>query len=275
MMAPSPSAARPENEAGFTAVEIPVPLFSRLLGIGKGEYNDIGHFAIDSVFWTITRLFESYERILSACQDYKITHNPEVATFTGGDVEHFIIRFRVILNDIAFLIRQQLSAQVRYLPEPHGPGAPQNHEFSMHDLIRFCTKQPRYDPYLTRLIECHRSWIDENIFRRDAIIHFKSKAHIVFGEGLEVAFIDRQATTSDKLPTKNVEVYVNASLLNLWKMMHVDLVKYLDQRIADGVLRYEQVGLPGSGRFRCIGMRRFIKINSSAECFGAPVGQVD
>jgi hypothetical protein len=84
------------------------------------------------IFWALTRVFGCYERLASACEDYAVTHADDLTFFSELDVEHFVIRLRVLLDELAYGIRIRLPDRIRGLGKPEGPG-PLSYKYFRYD----------------------------------------------------------------------------------------------------------------------------------------------
>ena len=73
-----------------------------------------------------------------------------------ADIESFIIRMRVVLNDIAFVIRQLFPANTRGLKGPRGGTHPKNREMSIIDIIEFLEKEGTDYPELANAFSWRR-----------------------------------------------------------------------------------------------------------------------
>ena len=73
-----------------------VPFFELIHDIGFGEHADAHHFNTNTLFWSLTRLFGCYERVMT------VLHLPRCdRPYLDADVESFLIRYRIVLIDPA------------------------------------------------------------------------------------------------------------------------------------------------------------------------------
>lgn len=112
-----------------------VPLFEVLDAIGFGEHENFRHFNTGTLFWSLTRLFGCYERVLSVTALAR-----EDRPFLDSDIEHYIIRFRIVLNDVAFIVRQVMPSDLRGFKGPAGGVHPKNREMSVFKLSEYLSK---------------------------------------------------------------------------------------------------------------------------------------
>lgn len=154
-----------------------VPLFESLDAVGFGEHENPHHFNTGTLFWSLTRLFGCYERIMSVI-DLKREERP----FLDADVESFIIRFRIVLNDIAYVIWQLLPKNTRGLKGPRGGTHPRNREMSVFLLTEYLTANASTYSELTTAFSDATPWITRLRNDRDNVIHYKSKVVIFEGE---------------------------------------------------------------------------------------------
>lgn len=71
---------------------ISVPLFSVLSSIGLNAHQNFNFFNTSSLFWSLTRLFGYYYRIVTV-----LDLSREARPFLDSDIEGFIIRTRIVL----------------------------------------------------------------------------------------------------------------------------------------------------------------------------------
>src|SRR5258708_23952929 len=113
-----------------------VTLFEALDAIGFGEHENIHHFNTGTLFWSLTRLFGCYERVMSSVELPR-----EEWSFLDADVENYIVRFRIVLNDIAYVTWQLLPGNARGLKGPRGGTHPKNREMSIFPLAKYLQQQ--------------------------------------------------------------------------------------------------------------------------------------
>lgn len=240
-----------------------VPLFEVLDAIGFGEHEDFQHFNIGTLFWSLARLFGDYERVMSA------VHLPrDERLFLEADIENYIIRLRIVLNDIAFVTRQLLPKHTRGLKGPSGSTHPKNQEMSILSLVEFLEKQNEIYPELAAVFTKATPWMTRLKKDRDNVVHYKSKV-VVFGtESPSFAFIDAAKTMrtestpegGQRLLLESVADFVNSQMLSLHNFMHTDLANAV--RIHASSFNLKSVQVSGNHRISCIGIQRFRIINS-------------
>src|SRR5688500_4317615 len=101
------------------------------MGLGYHQFGEPHHFDTNTLSWSAHRLFAQYLRIVSVSDPFGVGPNHGDKLFLDTDIEGFIIRLRILLNDLAFIIRQLYPKHVRYLSPPSGRGSPRNHEMSI------------------------------------------------------------------------------------------------------------------------------------------------
>ncbi|MBK7540814.1 MAG: hypothetical protein IPI57_03130 [Candidatus Competibacteraceae bacterium] len=106
----------------------------------------------------------------------------EERPFLDADVESFIIRFRIVLNDIAYVIWQLLPKNTRGLKGPRGGTHPRNREMSVFLLTEYLTANASTYSELTTAFSDATPWITRLRNDRDNVIHYKSKVVIFEGE---------------------------------------------------------------------------------------------
>jgi len=240
------------------------PLFGLLGSLGHSEFKWYHHFDTGTLFWSLTRLFGFYHRIILSIQSHR-----EQRLFLESDIESFIIRMRIVLNDTAFIIRQLLPEQEQGLKGPKGGVHPKNKEMSMMDLFKYIEKKPDGFHEFTKVLEQNRNWIFRLREQRDNIVHYKSKV-IIFETEPDISFAMLNAGGTEKtVPTENggnrvvmtpVFEYVNSQTMSLNKFLHVDLVSAIEQYIKRRGMKFIEVGK--NPRMTCIGIPLFKKINN-------------
>jgi hypothetical protein len=230
------AAEKPNHPEG-----LPMPLLDTLRSYGHGHYSNHRFFDQGSLFWSLTRLFQAYYRVITVCLNDPSNKNRNV--FLEADIEMFVIWLRIVMNDLAYIIRQALPTNVRSLTIPTGPGSPLNKEMSINDLLSFVEKNPEEYPELTELISSYSSWIKDLRKERDQIIHYKGRVQTFsFEEGVGFAVMDpadRYSTYtqmpdgSQKIDTRQVREFVHEQTKALYRFMNEDmkvfLIKYAER----------------------------------------------
>ena len=148
-----------------------MPFVDYVHDLGWSQNGHFHHYDAHSLFWSMSRLFGFYERLMAT----EGTSDPYLAAFIDSDLEGFIIRLRVVLNDIAYIIRQIYPRYLRNLSEPSGPGRPGNWQFSYRDLIKFLRSHREHHPELADLLLNRSPWMNSLREQRDRILHYKAK----------------------------------------------------------------------------------------------------
>jgi hypothetical protein len=211
------------------------------------------------IFWALTRLFGCYDRVVAACEEYS-TSSADGLTFVAAlEIEHFLIRLRVLLDEVAYDIRVRLPRTVRGLGQPQGPGASKH--FSINDLLKFVNKHATFCQYLSRLLESNRGNIHQYIELRDDIAHFRAQALIFLGDAMSVGFIGSRenATSQHRIPHSDLLTYVNNATMWMWRFLQRDVVAYFRARVENGELGFAHVGI-GPRRIGMPGIIRFKQV---------------
>lgn len=242
--------------------DLPVPLFGVLRAIGFGEHENPHHFNTGTLFWSLTRLFGCYERIM-AVLPLPFVERP----FLEADIESFIIRFRIVLNDIAYVVWQLLPRNTRGLKGPRGETHPRNREVSILALADFFEKNNTDYPELAATFSDARHWINRLRNDRDNVVHYKSKA-LVFDTNPPSFALINAAGTERSVPTpeggsrlvlEEIPSFVNGQLLSVHNFMHCDLAEAIRSHATRAGLKQVQVGW--NERMRCVGTKRFREQN--------------
>ena len=121
---------------------IRVPFTDTLMAYGHGQYSSPYYFDDGTLTQSLWRLFETYYRIILACQSKPVN----VLPFIEGDIEHFMIRFNIVLNDVGYILRQLYPTNERNMPSPSGAVHKLNKEMSINQLFEFIGKHREQRP---------------------------------------------------------------------------------------------------------------------------------
>lgn len=240
---------------------IHVPFFRTLGAISYGEYKEYRYFDTGTLFWSLSRLFGNYERIMSVLDSPKNERG-----YLDSDIEHFVIRFRIVLNDIAFIIRRLLPQNVRGFKSPGGGAHPRNREMSYSDLSKSLLKSTEF-PEVAAAFYNASKWVDKFKKERENVVHYKTKIVVFEAHPLAFGFMDAAGEigvekTSDgghRLTLHPIANYVNDLTLNLHQFMHIDLNAAVENHATRLGLKQVQVGT--NERIICAGIRRFRELN--------------
>lgn len=240
-----------------------VPLFEALDAVGFGEHGNPHHFNTSTLFWSLTRLFGSYERILSVL-DVSRDQRP----YLDADIESFIIRFRIVLNDVAYVLWQLLPPNTRGLKAPKGGTHPRNRELSIFTLAEHLLGSPQEYPELAEVFVEAEPWMRRLKDQRDNVVHYKSKVLIFESVPLSFALVNAAGTErtepapegGQRLVMEPVGQFVNSQLLALHVFMHDRLATAVAAQARRLDLKSVQVGW--AHRMSSIGIRRFRKVNA-------------
>lgn len=244
-----------------------MPLLSFLLDISLQHFKQPYYFDSGTFFWSLSRLFGCYQRVVSTCQTYKGNFDDP---FLAQDIEDFIIRHNVLLNDVAFILRKfYTDKELQGLRGLSGAVAPQNREQSFNDFVDFFTiKNTSLHPELSALLLAKTN-IFRSVMRRRRldIIHYKAKAVVfAFESGPEFALIDPGATYpiqkteggGERIVTEGVFEFVNETMKSTLSFINEDLVGvYTHYVTARGwehkpAMGASQVTTPGVGLYKSV-----------------------
>lgn len=240
-----------------------VPFFELIHDIGFGEHDDAHHFNTNTLFWSLTRLFGCYERVMT------VLHLPRCERpYLDADVESFLIRYRIVLNDIAFIVRQLFPTNTRGLRSAKGRSHPTNREMSVFDLASYFESNPASHPELSAAFSTAKQWMTLMKNVRDNVIHYKAKAVIFEGAVPEIAFLSASGTErtistkggGERLVVEPVSQVVNLPMLNLHNFMHVDLTTAIRAHaVRIGMI---EIKCGGDERIICRGIQTFRSVNN-------------
>jgi hypothetical protein len=243
---------------------ISTPLFGLLGSLGHTEFSGYHHFDMGTLFWSLTRLFGYYHRIIS-----DLVLERDNRQFLDSNIEGFIIRMRIVLNDVAFIIRQLLPHCGTGLKVPKGKTHPRNREMSIMDIYDYLSKSQDKYPEFTTALDKNKRWIFHMREQRDNVVHYKSKV-IIFETEQEISFAMLNAAGTEKsVPTATGEIrivttpvfeFVNGQALSLHNFLHTDLYIALKEHILKNYKSFKKIG--SDERMTCIGIALFKKINN-------------
>ena len=240
-----------------------VALFESLDAIGFGEHGNIRHFDTGTLFWSLTRLFGCYERVLSS-----IALPREERPFLEADLEHYIVRFRIVMNDVAFVVRQIMPSNLRGFKGLTGGVHPKNREMSVFTLSEYLSKNATSYPEFAEVFAGASEWLARLANDRDNVVHYKSKV-VVFETPLpsfalmNAAGTERTETTADggsKLALVPINEFVNSQMFALHQFMHEELAAAITSYATRVGLKSVQAGW--NHRISCIGIQRFRSVNA-------------
>lgn len=240
-----------------------VPLFVELDAIGFGEHANFRHFNTGTLFWSITRLFGCYERVMAAVEMPR-----DERPFLDADIENYIMRFRIVLNDIAYVIWQLLPSNARGLKGPRGGTHPRNREMSFFTLAEYLNAHRDLYPELAAVFSAASPWMSRLRNDRDNVVHYKSMVVVFETEAPSFALLNAAGTErtvptpegGQKLLLEPITSFVNGQLLALHQFMHIDLASAVRAHALRFQLNSVQVGW--DRRITCIGIFRFRYVNT-------------
>jgi hypothetical protein len=245
-----------DESVDFLDGQLPDFLSSILSGINWGTKQSFGSHS--GTFWALTRLVGCYERLSILYESYALSKADDVCIEAELEIEHFLIRLRVLIDELAYAIRAHMPLEVRGLGKPQGPGPVQYQQFSISKLLTFVRKNPKYSEALTTLIESNRTQIDDFVSRRNDIVHFRAKAIVFSTETMRVGFLNsRLSPRAGSVQHTDLREFIEPALVWVWRFMQSDMVQYFRNEIAAGTLKFEKIGIgphkihmPGSIRLK-------------------------
>mgnify|MGYP001561779454 CR=1 FL=1 len=209
-------------------------------------------------------MFLHYQRIINPIYRNQTIVVPSMES----DIESFIIRQRIILNDIAYIIRQLLPKESRGLKNPRGKTHPLNKEMRIKEIIDYVEQNKTNFKELYEILEKNKNWILKMREQRDGIVHYKSKV-ILLEDELNVSFIILDAAGTLEFESMNngerriistpVFEFINTQTKSLWNFLNADLKKWLEEYIKDKNMKYIEIS-KGS-EIICAGVSLFREIN--------------
>ncbi|MBW7975074.1 hypothetical protein [Bradyrhizobium sp. BR 10289] len=241
--------------------ELPDDQLSDFLSSALSGINWARHHSVESysgIFWALTRLVGCYERLSVLYEGYAATKADELCYDAELEIEHLLVRLRVLIDELAYVIRVCMPPAIRGLSQPKGPGPLQYRQFSIRELLKFVRKHPDVSTALTKLLENNRQDIERFVSRRDDIVHFRAKAIIFRTNTMRVGFLDSRLSTSNgAIEHTDLREFIEPALVWVWRFMQSDLVQYFREEIAVGSLEFDSVGIgphkismPGSVRLK-------------------------
>ena len=235
------------------------PFFGILYNLAYSHFNSMHYFATDTLFWSLTRLFTHYHRIIEP-----IINNQSINSFfIESDIENFIIRQKIILNDIAYIIRQILPTNIQSLKNPTSI----KKEMRFKDIKDYVKKDDRFNN-LNEIFEKNEIWMSKIENLREGIIHFKSKAS-VFETKPCLSFTILNAygrggigstSNNGSIPKIPVFDFINTQIKSLWDFLNTDLTKWLQNYIQDEKMNYKEIGK--DSKMSCTGIALFKEVNN-------------
>lgn len=256
---------------------IKMPFFEVIGNLSYFQFGGCRKISCHSLFWSLTRLFEHYYRIIDVWDPYGVGDSHLSSTFLANDIESFIVRLRILLNEVAFIIRQLYPKDARGMPSPTGKQRTANKEISINDVRKFILKNPEFDPKLTELLSKNEDWLVRLCKQRDDIVHYKSQVSIfepgkpnmmfaITNPGGDYPMQVTQEGGSSLVLTPVFE-FVNEQMASLLIFLNRDAVEFIMSMIKSNGFQYGEVGLPGSTRISCTGVTLFNLISERSGAY--------
>jgi hypothetical protein len=236
------------------------PFFSTINNLKYSNFG-IQSIQINSLFMSLSRIFLYYHRIIEPLHNNKVIIRP----YIESDLENFIIRERIILNDIAYIIRKVLPKNLRGLKNPRGERHELNREMRIKDIMKYVEKNDISG--LHKILKKNKSWITELEDQRNDIIHYKSHV-VLFDTKPDISFaILNAAGTEKREKTKKGErvimtplfEHVNSQTKSLWDFINIDIKNWIEKYAVDNDIKMSKITLDTS--MSSIGVPLFKKIN--------------
>lgn len=243
-----------------------MPFFGALFSVGQTEFGDCKHFNMGTLFWSLTRLFGCYERIMTTA-----SNDPKDRPFLDADIENFFIRFRIVLNDTAFVVWQFFPPATRGLKGPRGGTHPKNKEVSFFTLAKYILKEPTINKSLAKTFEDALSWASRLRDDRDNLVHYKSQVIVFNNTPTRFAFVnaagterrDQDSELNAKLHLEPVETFVNEQMLYLHDFLNTELTNSIIELCDEFGYKHSYDDEPfGNPTISCIGINGFLERNS-------------
>lgn len=145
------------------------------------------YYDIDNLFWSLTRLFNLYWRIINEYLNYernKVFNRSNLEC----DIENFIIRYKIVLDNIFYIITRVYSEyKVRWIPDYSKQG-------HISDFSKLYKKLENNDdvlkihPEFVYFLKDSKEFIFDKKYFRDSITHQKWKITIYESEKLTYSF---------------------------------------------------------------------------------------
>ncbi|HRK04726.1 MAG TPA: hypothetical protein PLW14_06465 [Chlorobiota bacterium] len=244
---------------------ISAPLSGVLHGIGFGEHDNFRYFQTHTFFWSMVRLFGCYERVMSVLE-LERSERP----FLEADIESFIIRFQIVLNDIAYIVRQILPANARKIAGIRNKGGrlPENHEMSMNDLLKSFREGGEQYPEFKHALNDASDWMLKLRDDRNKVVHYKAKVVVFEFDSPSFAFhdaagpehVEQTNEGGQRVVTVPVGTFINGQMLSLHNFLQVTLVEAIQGYAHRTGIRIVEVGK--DHRMSAIGVARFKRLNA-------------
>lgn len=250
---------------------LPTPLAELLSSIGLGTYNNFRYFDTGSLFWSLTRLFGYYDRVIAVHDPLGIGPNTGNTSFLDADIEAFIIRYRIVLNTLSFVIRQLYADQIKGLPQLRRTPYDKNKEVSFRDLHNFLKNNPTHHPALLNALEKNKDWLYVLLHQREDLLHYKgmvvifeprqnSRSFAILKPGGDHEF-ETNSQGQERIKKVEVFAFVNTQMRNLHHLIDVEIVQAIQNYVVDNNLAVNPVGIPGTSRMQCPGIQLFRAVN--------------
>jgi hypothetical protein len=115
---------------------------------------------------------------LEGSKDFR-AGRPQISLSLDADIESFIIRYRIALNDLAFILRRLYPPIVRGMSGPKGPVHPEDREISIRSLEKFFKGNPEFHPELAEAFERNKPWLYRLQEQRDRLVHYKANVFVI------------------------------------------------------------------------------------------------
>jgi hypothetical protein len=220
------AAGAPGRDGRDERQSLPTLFMDLMEDISEGER--LYRFDLGSFFWSLSRLYGCYHRIIAVHDPEKLGPNTGDYTFLDADIENFIIRVRVVLNNLAFCLRKLYPKKVPGLTSWADSGKGRM-KASFRAYLSFITEYPDYHPAMTKVLEANRQWLQTMLEHREDVLHYTGMAFVFEPSKDTRSFaILRTGVSPEHLPSKmqlfQVFEFINEHMCLMQRFIDVDLV---------------------------------------------------
>jgi hypothetical protein len=242
---------------------LPIPFLELLQDIAEGEKQD--RFDQGALFWSLSRLFGCYYRIVAVYDPEGLGPNTKDYTFLEADIENFFIRVRVVLNNLAFSLRKLYPKKVPGLASWSESGAGRM-KASFRAYRDFILSKPHYHPAMTEVLIANQGWLQVMIDHREDVLHYTGMA-VVFEpnkSSRSFSILRSGVPPEPNRPVKQmypVFDFINLHMRHMLTFIDVDLLRAVTAYADEYSLNRRPLGIPHSGRMQSPGTGLYRLVN--------------